>query len=345
MLDQWSAYVIRLETERARHDAVKPASDRAAAMRATIPQWQDLAKHCKEAIKVLLERGADTFTERVQHYLPAKWKFDLKLVDPENPEREVFRVALIQNDGRPSGYMSGSQRDAVMIACAMAVAERGGTAAETPKKKGRKSKAVASVASAAAAAEPLYLLIPEDRDRDEETLKELLKAWAKFPGQVIVEVTKRPGRVPAGWQHINLNAWRASLSEATPAPTEKENEETVQPSPAAVPPPVPAPAAAAQTFAALPPGAPAPAPVQAPAPPAPPQEAAVSTEPQGPRAATEEDIADLRTLSWSDSDIWNADAAAIKYIRLNRVKPDRANIRPDGKVRVVVAPPALPPTA
>jgi hypothetical protein len=87
----------------------------------------------------------------------------------------------------------------------MAVADLGG-GASPKKKRGRPAKA-------GEVKEVYTLVIPADRGRDPETLGELMRCWAKFSGQVVVEATEPPkGRVSKDWTIIDVEAWRAALT-------------------------------------------------------------------------------------------------------------------------------------
>ena len=113
---------MRLEGLRGRWDAFTKARDAAAALRSTLAPLKELTAACVDATKGLLRASAETFEARVQRYLPERWTFKLRLVDPENPEREVFEVALTV-DGVGKGYTSGTQRDALMAAIAQSAPE------------------------------------------------------------------------------------------------------------------------------------------------------------------------------------------------------------------------------
>lgn len=183
----------RLMAARASWDTLKSAKDKAAELRSQRPAWDDLAKACSQVATEILEAGASSFAEKVQRYLPETWRFHLKL-------RDGFEVGYVR-DGQLHTIGSGAEWTALQCALAMAVAEMGGGA--TPKAKGKGKKADKHTGAG-----KVHLVVLDDRDRDGETLADLMRAWTAFPGQVIIESTKKPaGKMPAGWTHIDMDAW------------------------------------------------------------------------------------------------------------------------------------------
>lgn len=180
--------VERDQLQRAQGAAAPAETLRASikGLEADLLLYPKLQTACASAISALLSGLQATFEEAVQKYLPDGLTFGADFSE------DSFQVGL-----RAGGRLldpSEAQRTAVTVAMAMAVAELGGGV----KKKGR----------AAAKKGACYMLvIPEDRDWDVDTLGQVMRAWGKFPGQVIIEATEKPrGKFPAGWTHVDVGA-------------------------------------------------------------------------------------------------------------------------------------------
>lgn len=192
-LDHARVTLDQLTRAHAAWEQVTAARDAAAALRSEKPQQEELAAACARASFDLLQALSAEFESKVQAYMPEDLRFSLQLRDGD---RNVCRVLVNGN-----AALSGVQRDAVSVALAMVVAALGGGAVTAGKKA---KKGAASMPSR------YTLIIPEDRDRDEVTLGELMRAWSPYPGQVVLEATRRPrGKLPAGWTVIDLDAWYA----------------------------------------------------------------------------------------------------------------------------------------
>jgi hypothetical protein len=188
---------VRLDQLTRAHGAweqVSAARDAAAALRSEKPKQQEMAAACARAAIDLLSALSEEFEAKVQTYMPEAMRFTLQLRDGD---KNTCRVLV-----NGCAALSGVQRDAVSVAIAMVVAALGGGAVTS----GKKAKK-----GAAATPSRYTLIIPEDRDRDEVTLGELMRAWSSYPGQVVLEATRRPkGKLPAGWTVIDLDEWHAA---------------------------------------------------------------------------------------------------------------------------------------
>ncbi len=184
-------------------DTVQTARDTAAALRAEKPAYEDMKQHCVKAVGKLLDAATEDFCKQAQAYLPERFRIGLQLHDGD---KEVFRLGFWRGNVLHT-ILSGTEYDALCASVAMVVAGLGGVAPTTKKGRGRPP--------ARTTHGNYYLVIPEDRDRDPETLRELMVAWRKFPGQIILESTKVPkGGVPAGWTLVDLDEWRKQFEKA-----------------------------------------------------------------------------------------------------------------------------------
>lgn len=179
-------------------DTVQRAKDTAAELRSSKPAYQELAAATTSAVTSLLDKLVAAFCVAVQRFLPERWVFGLTL---RRGDREVFEMGFLRS-GSLHTLLSDTELDALSVAVTMAVAEMGGGA--SGKKRGRKA--------ANATQQPYYLVVPADRARDAETLGELVRAWGKFSGQVIVETPVMPkGRLGKDWTVVDVGAWRAGF--------------------------------------------------------------------------------------------------------------------------------------
>lgn len=195
-LDQWRAYAAKLEGAATKWEAIRLARDAKAKLDAEIPVMRAFADACKDAVARVFARGVGAFQDKVQRYLPARWSFQLKLRDGD---KEVFRPGLVRPTGEFDSILSGTEWDSVQVAMAMAVVDSGGAVTDAKKKGGRKKKAGGT------GSETLSVIILSDRDRDEGTLGDLMRAWSSFPGQIIIESTHKPSKkFPTGWTLIEV---------------------------------------------------------------------------------------------------------------------------------------------
>lgn len=189
------------------------AQSELASLRTEQPAYVALAAACKEAVRSLLETHAGEFVKRVQAYLPEGWTFYLDVADD--------LVLGYWRDGMLHTALSGAERDAMLVAIAMVVADLGVGGNGGKRKQSRIKKR--------AAAESRYMLVtPEDRDRDPVTLAKLMRAWSEFPGQVVVASTKLPkGGIPKGWTVVDVDAWlREQGGPGEKVPKEESGEKT-----------------------------------------------------------------------------------------------------------------------
>ena len=135
--------------------------------------WEYLHEVCSSLVEELVEKAVETFTARVQRFLPADDTFGLKL------SRNAVRYGLVK-DERLYTALSGAEWARVSLALA---------AVCTPEDAG------------------VTVLVPEDRAWDPKTLKGVLKGLSDYDGQVIVTTTVKPYRgVPAGWTMVEVGA-------------------------------------------------------------------------------------------------------------------------------------------
>jgi hypothetical protein len=159
----------------------------ACALRAEKPAYEDLAKSCQKAVGELLAASEADFTKRVQRWLGEGCIFGMDLGTTDRP---ALRFGFVQN-GVLRTYKSTAQSEILRVALTMAVCELAS---------GRKRKGTET---------PLRIIIPDDRRVDPENLQAQMRAWARFPGQVILEATEKPGRISKDWQHIDMDEWLA----------------------------------------------------------------------------------------------------------------------------------------
>lgn len=176
--------------------AVTTVETGAASTKGDRTVFDAIAGACKIAVNSLLDAHVEAFSALVQKHLPAEWVFRL---DTENG----FAIGYTRGDMHHRA-LSGAERDALLVAIAMAVAELGGEGADgkKPKRKSRIKQHEARVAA------PYQIVIPEDRERRADTLARLMRAWTPYEGQVVLTSTKLPkGGVPKGWTVVDLDAW------------------------------------------------------------------------------------------------------------------------------------------
>lgn len=181
------AALTSVQQARAQWDDLSRARDASAALRAEKPAYEDLARSCQKAVGELLAASEADFTKRVQKWLGEGYVFG---VDLGTVERPALRFGLMDK-GVLRTYKSTAQGEILRVALTMAVCELTG---------GRKRKGAET---------PLRIIIPDDRRVDPENLQAQMRAWAKFPGQVILEATEKPGRLSKDWQHIDMAEWLA----------------------------------------------------------------------------------------------------------------------------------------
>lgn len=151
------------------------ARDTVAAMQADSATYDQLAGACNTVINDLLKGSVGAFEARVSAFLPPPeagcWRaphagFGVQLDDEG---RQVCRLGLRRDvQGFPflDVVLSGLEETLVYGAVAMAIAPPTGPA----------------------------IILPRERDIDAEALFDLLEAWGRFDGQVVVTTTKQPYR-------------------------------------------------------------------------------------------------------------------------------------------------------
>ena len=185
-----------LERAVSRWGDMSAARDTAAAMEQESADYKQLASACTKAVGALLSTQTASFCVKVQQYLPKNWVFGVEL---EDSGRKVFRMGL-KRGGKLQCAPSGAEWATLTTAVAMVVAK-----------------------------DATSLLIPEDRAWDPKTLKSVMQAFSKFPGQVMLASTTRPaGRLPKGWDMINMDDWlkQQVVEDAPVAQTQDESGTT-----------------------------------------------------------------------------------------------------------------------
>ena len=154
-----------------------------------------MKKECETCVGALLAEQTESFSERVQDYLPEAWEFGVTLY--ENG-RETFQMGIMR-DGKLHAALSGAEWATLTTAIAMAVSDT--MSSRQPS-----------------------VLIPEDRAWDGKTLSSVMRSFRDFDGQVLMASTIRPtGRAPAGWTIIDMD--EVSASWLTPDDTDSSDEE------------------------------------------------------------------------------------------------------------------------
>jgi len=196
-----------LETAVSRWGDMSAARDKATAMEADVSSYKALASACSSAVGALLATQTKAFCAKVQRYLPKAWVFHVELSEGG---RQTFRMGLLRGE-KLHCALSGVEWATVTTAVAAATVESGAA-----------------------------VLVPEDRAWDPRTLKSVMQAFAAFPGQVVLASTTRPsGRVPKGWDMIDMDAWLKA--QQTAEETQQEESKSDDPAELPAPPAPPAP--------------------------------------------------------------------------------------------------------
>lgn len=172
--------------------------------------WSGRVDALAAAREALVAKATTAFQERVQAYLPVDRV--VRVVRSNEQLLIGFEV-----DGTLHTDLSGAERVLLEVALTCAVCGLGASDVEK-KGRGRPKKTPQVVGKPS----ELRVVIPRDVGWTPETLAKAMRAWSKFPGQVILESTVAPkGRTPEGWTIVEI---------------EDRDEPVVEGAPEAVPP-------------------------------------------------------------------------------------------------------------
>jgi hypothetical protein len=164
---------------RIRTDAQEAEEERDEAAR--------LRDACQTAADELLAASLEEFAAKVQKYLPDTDTFAMRL---HEGKREVFQLGLLR---------------AGVIHTALSGAEW--------------AEVTAAVAAALADGNALTVIIPEERAMDPKTLRAVMTALTKAPGQVVLTSVVKPFRgTPAGWTVVDVEKLQTPPGDAATAP-------------------------------------------------------------------------------------------------------------------------------
>ena len=174
-----------------KYESVRSTEVQARAVEASAKVAEQLAAACSDAVAGLLSTAVSTLQKRVQAYLPATDTFILRL---KEGQKDVCKFGFERN-GRLDTALSGAEWARLLVAIACAVSE-GKTG--------------------------LNIFIPPDRAFDPDTLRAVLVALAKAPGQVLFCSPIRPsGKIPAGWTLVEVGEAKAATPRKRTAPEEQ----------------------------------------------------------------------------------------------------------------------------
>lgn len=199
-LTDTQARITQARNLRSQWDHLARMRDTSASMLEEAETYKKLKSACESAVGRLLADQADKFAQRVTTYLPKGWDFGIELKDGK---REVFRMGL-KRDDKLHCALSGAEGLTVTAAIAMATA----TDSTAPR-----------------------VIIPEDRAWDRQTLAQVMRGFADYPGQIIMATTERPARkVPKGWTLIDMDEWlEGTIQSGGPEPEPEPEPESPEP--------------------------------------------------------------------------------------------------------------------
>lgn len=192
----------QLDSSNAAWESTRKMRDGAVTAEAEGNKWAQLKDACSEVVRELLDSGIATFNARVQAFLPASDKFDLRLRDGG---REVCQFGLRRGEALHTA-LSGAEWARVTAALASVCG---------PNREDR-----------------LAVVCPEERAFDPVTLSEVMRSLGKIPQQVVLESPVRPSLVPEGWTVVEVEeVRRAPAAPAAPAAPEPKTEPPRAPAP------------------------------------------------------------------------------------------------------------------
>ena len=284
----------RLVATRSAHAHRRAHRERAEAHVAEATALTAFLDRLDAVVRELVDAHVAAFCHRVQHWMPEGWHFGIQLKDPRGSA--VFRAGMWKD--AEGGHAPPEQ--ARFLDVALSGIEE--------------AEVWCAMAMATAPASGPCVIMPPERDCSAKMRVEIMRAWAKFDGQVIWTACERPkGRV-ADWTVVVL--YPPALAVKTPA----------------VPPPV---VVALSPPVALP-SVPAPPPVEvrvlAPPPP-------IAASPLAPSMDSEQERA---LLAWGLSErqvsYLRHNPASVQRILEEQTPVDRLSVMPDGAIRVTSTP-------
>lgn len=170
-LTQLQAWRDKALQARASKQTLQRLRDQTTMLQERAHQWAQLVDACNTAVTELLHTAVDTFTERVQRYLPETDVFGLRLYDGD---REVLQYGLMRETTEADGTVR--QR----LDTALSGAEW--------------ARVTAAITCALSDEHEYALLVLEERDFSPTTLREVMTALADAPCQVLMQSTSKPHR-------------------------------------------------------------------------------------------------------------------------------------------------------
>ena len=170
--EEATARRIEAENSLKKWDELSAIRDRIEENEEKEKKSKNLAKECRNAVKILLQSAIRTFEGCVQSFLPRTDTFGLHV----DMKADTCRFGL-RRGGILVSALSGAEWARVITAIGCAT---------TPEKR-------------------MAVFIPEERAFDPSTLGEVMKALGNAPGQVILTSTVLPATPPDNWKIIDLS--------------------------------------------------------------------------------------------------------------------------------------------
>lgn len=203
--------LVQLQTLAGQWEAHRATANAAVDMEEDAETWGKLLEACKGARRSIVASALENFEKAVQRFLP--------------PD-DVFGVVL--NEGGRKVVQYGFWREVVgerVLHTALSGAEW--------------ARVTCAMAAVVGQGTPCAVVIPEERAFDPGTLRDVMKALAKAPEQVVLtSPVSYKGRAPAGWTVIDLDKLNGSaeysemldqMRDATEPEPEPEEGYTVHP--------------------------------------------------------------------------------------------------------------------
>lgn len=191
----WIANEVKnLFIRKARWENLVEAKRQEETCKAQSKAYRDLKAACRKRLKQLVEDSIESFCGQVNAYLPKSWTlgYDAKL-GALGLSRDAFGFSF---------SMDGAEWATVTAAVGCVIGDH------TPE------------------GEPLVLVIQEQA-WDQETLRDVMSALRKFPGQVLMLGTVSPrGRFPSGWTLVSSGELVEQFVVRTIQPIEEVSEFT-----------------------------------------------------------------------------------------------------------------------
>lgn len=173
LLDRAQSELQAVTQRQASWVSVKRSKAEISASKAELEEVKDFVLECQDAISTLLKAKAAQFVSQVQSYMPEGEEFGLDL--------DAGRIGLVR-DGRLYSAASGGEWAIIVAAVASAMTRNSDT---------------------------LSVIVPEDRALGAEDLTDVMRAFSRVPGQVILTATVEPTELPNGWTIIRTEDFEA----------------------------------------------------------------------------------------------------------------------------------------